>query len=77
MVIICGGFAGVHDSAVADLHAFKFSGRLGLLLWAIIHLALIPNRENRITLRIKWLHALATQQRTSILFTGMPPASGN
>ena len=33
----------VHASAVADLHGFKVSGRLGLLLWAIVHLALIPN----------------------------------
>ena len=58
VVIVVGGFAGVHASAVADLHCFKFSGRLGLLLWAIVHLALIPNRENRITLSIKWLTAI-------------------
>ena len=63
---------GVHVSAVADLHGFKLSGRLGLLLWAIVHLALIPKRENRITLSIKWLYALATRQRASILLTGMP-----
>ena len=67
-----GSMAVVHASAVADLHGFKFSGRLGLLLWAIVHLALIPNRENRITLSIKWLYALATRQRASILLTGMP-----
>ena len=72
MVIVGGGFAGVHASAVADLHGFKFSGRLGLLLWAIAHLPSIPDRENRITLRIKWLYALATQQWASILLTGMP-----
>ena len=48
-VVIGGGFAGVHASAVADLHCFKFSGHLGMLLGAIVHLALIPNRENRIT----------------------------
>ena len=62
----------VHASAVADLHGFKVSRRLGLLLWAIVHLALIPNRENRITLSIKWLYALATRQRASILLTEMP-----
>ena len=45
VVIVGGGFAGVHASAVADLHGFKFSGRLGLLLWANVHLPLIPNRE--------------------------------
>ena len=57
-----GSMAVVHANAVADLHGFKFSGRQGLLLWAIVHLALIPNRENRITLSIKWLYALATRQ---------------
>ena len=40
-----GSMAVVHASAVADLHGFKFSGRLGLLLWAIVHLALIRNRK--------------------------------
>ncbi len=53
VVIVGGGFARVHASAFADLHGFRFSGRLGLLLWAIVHLVLIPNRENRITLSIK------------------------
>ena len=33
VVIVVGGFAGVHASAVAVLHGFIFSGRLGLLLW--------------------------------------------
>ena len=62
----------MHSSTVADLHGFTFSRRLGLLLWAIVLLALIPNRENRITLSNKWLYALATRQRASILLTGMP-----
>ena len=48
-----GSMAVVHASAVTDLHGFKISGHLGLLLWAIVHLALIPNRKNRITLSIK------------------------
>jgi len=39
---------------------------------AIVHLALDPNRENRITLSIKWLYALVTRQRASILLIGMP-----
>ena len=37
-----GSMAVVHASAVANLHGFKFSRRLGLLLWAIVHLALDP-----------------------------------
>ena len=67
-----GSMAVVQASAVADLHGFKVSGRIGLLLWAIVHLALMPNRENRITLSIKWLYVLATRERASILLTGMP-----
>ena len=67
-----GSMAVVQASAVADLHGFKVSGRVGLLLWAIVHLALMPNRENRITLSIKWLYVLATRERASILLTGMP-----
>ena len=39
---------------------------------AIVHLALIPDRENRITLSIKWPYALATRQRALFLLTGMP-----
>ena len=59
-------------SPVTELHGFIFSGRLPLLLWVIVHLALIPERENQITLSIKWLYALATRQRVPTLLTGMP-----
>ena len=43
VVIVGGGFARVQAIAVADLRGFKFFRRLGLLLWAIVHLAWIPN----------------------------------
>ena len=33
---------------------------------------LIPDWENRITLSVKWIFALLTQQRAAILLTGMP-----
>ena len=33
---------------------------------------LIPDWENRISLSIKWIFALLTQQRAAILLTGMP-----
>ena len=72
VVIVGGGFAGVHANAVADLHGFKFSTRLGLPPWATVHPALIPDREKRITLSIEWLYTRATRQRASFLLTGMP-----
>jgi NADH dehydrogenase len=33
---------------------------------------LIPGWENRITLSVKWIFALLTQQRAAMLLTGMP-----
>lgn len=59
-------------TAVADLRGLKFSGGIGWLLWAFVHLVLIPGWENRISLSIKWIFALLSQQRASILLTGMP-----
>ena len=59
-------------SAVADLKGFHFSGGAGWLLWAFVHLVLTPDWENRISLSVKWIFALLTQQRAAILLTGMP-----
>ena len=59
-------------TAVADLRGLRFSGGVGWLLWAFVHLVLIPDWENRITLSVKWIFALLTQQRAAILLTGMP-----
>jgi len=59
-------------SAVADLRGLRFANGTGWILWAFVHLVLIPDWENRISLSIKWIFALLTQQRASILLTGMP-----
>ena len=59
-------------AAVADLRGFKFSGGIGWMCWALAHLAFMPNPENRITLLFKWLVAVVSQQRSSMLLTGMP-----
>ncbi|WP_413744958.1 NAD(P)/FAD-dependent oxidoreductase [Synechococcus sp. MIT S9451] len=58
--------------AVADLRGLKFSGGIGWILWALAHLAFMPERENRLTLLIKWIFAVTSQQRASMLLTGMP-----
>jgi NADH dehydrogenase len=58
--------------AVADLRGFKFKGGIGWLLWAAAHLAFMPDRENRYTLLIKWIFAVVSQSRASMLLTGMP-----
>ncbi len=58
--------------AVADLRGFRVSGTLGWLLWGLAHLAFMPDTENRVTLLIKWLWQIATNQRASLLITGHP-----
>ena len=58
--------------AVADLRGFKFKGGVGWMLWAAAHLAFMPDRENRFTLLLKWLFAVVSQARASMLLTGMP-----
>ena len=45
-------------SAVADQKRFHFSGGTGWLLWAFVHLVLIPDWENRISPSVKWIFAL-------------------
>ena len=60
------------SSAVADLRSFKFSGLVGVLLWAGVHLQLIHDRQQRGSLATKWIFSLLTRQRASMLLTGMP-----
>jgi NADH dehydrogenase len=55
--------------AVADLRGLRVSGPLGWLLWGLAHLAFMPANENRLTLLTKWLWAIATRQRSSLLIT--------
>ena len=59
-------------AAVADLRGLKFSGWIGWILWALAHLAFIPDSENRVSLMFKWMVAVISQQRDSMLLTGMP-----
>ena len=58
--------------AVADLRGWRVSGVLGWLLWGLAHLAFMPANENRISLLVKWLWAVATRERASLLITGRP-----
>jgi NADH dehydrogenase len=44
----------------------------GVLLWAGVHLGLIHDMQQRVSLATKWIFALLTRQRASMLLTGMP-----
>jgi len=58
--------------AVADLRGWHVTGLAGWILWALAHLAFIPDTENRIALFSKWMWQIATRQRTALLITGRP-----
>jgi NADH dehydrogenase len=58
--------------AVADFRGLRVSGGLGWLLWGLAHLSFMPANENRISLLSKWLWAIATRERASMLITGHP-----
>ena len=58
--------------AVADLRGLHVRGLAGWILWALAHLAFIPDTENRIALFSKWMWQIATRQRTALLITGRP-----
>ena len=58
--------------AVADLRGIKVRGLPGWILWGLAHLMFMPANENRLTLLTKWLWAIATRQRASMLITGRP-----
>ena len=58
--------------AVANLRGLKLSGLPGWILWGLAHLMFMPANENRLTLLTKWLWAIATRQRASMLITGRP-----
>ena len=58
--------------AVADLRGLKLSGLPGWVLWGLAHLMFMPANENRLSLLTKWLWAIATRQRASMLITGRP-----
>ncbi|MEN9878551.1 MAG: hypothetical protein RLZZ158_1590 [Cyanobacteriota bacterium] len=58
--------------AVADLRGMHLTGLAGWVVWALAHLAFIPDTENRIALFSKWMWQIATRQRTALLITGRP-----
>ncbi|MFN9623669.1 MAG: NAD(P)/FAD-dependent oxidoreductase [Cyanobacteriota bacterium] len=56
--------------AVADLQGWRVSGLIGWFLWGVAHLAFMPDNENRLSLLLKWLWAIATRERAALLITG-------
>ena len=58
--------------SVANLRGLKLRGLPAWILCAVAHLAFMPDEENRLSLLLKWLWAIVTRERGSLLLTGMP-----
>ncbi len=58
--------------AEADLRGWRVDGPLGWLIWGVAHLGFMPANENRVSLLVKWLWAIAARQRGSLLIMGEP-----
>jgi NADH:ubiquinone reductase (H+-translocating) len=67
------------NAAVFDFGRLKLKGRLGWLLWAIVHIYLLTGFENRALVAVHWLWMYLTYQRGARLITGADtdPGSGS
>jgi NADH dehydrogenase len=58
------------NAAVFDFGRLRLKGRLGWLLWAIVHIYLLTGFENRALVAFHWLWMYLTYQRGARLITG-------
>jgi len=57
------------DFALLEAPGNRLSGRLAWLIWAFIHIAFLPQLQNRLRVGIQWLWSYWTGQRGSRLIT--------
>jgi NADH dehydrogenase len=60
------------DFALLESPASRLSGRLVWLIWAFIHIASLPQLQNRLRVGVQWLWSYYTGQRSSRLITEGP-----
>jgi NADH dehydrogenase len=58
------------NAAVFDFGRFRLKGRIGWLLWAVVHIYLLTGFENRALVAVHWLWMYLTYQRGARLITG-------
>jgi NADH dehydrogenase len=58
------------NAAVFDFGRFRLKGRIGWLLWALVHIYLLTGFENRALVAVHWLWMYLTYQRGARLITG-------
>ncbi|HET7717778.1 MAG TPA: NAD(P)/FAD-dependent oxidoreductase [Bauldia sp.] len=58
------------NAAVFDFGRFKLKGRIGWMLWALVHIYLLTGFENRALVAVHWLWMYLTYERGARLITG-------
>ena len=58
------------DAAVFDFGRWRFKGRIGWLLWAIVHIYLLTGFDKRVLVATQWLWRYLTYQTGARLITG-------
>lgn len=61
------------NAAIFDFGRVRLKGRIGWLLWAIVHIYLLTGFENRALVAMRWLWMYLTYQRGARLITGASP----
>jgi NADH:ubiquinone reductase (H+-translocating) len=60
------------DFALLDAPGIRMSGRLPWLVWAFVHIGVLPQIQNRLRVGVQWLWSYWTGQRSSRLITEPP-----
>jgi len=58
--------------AILETGRIRMSGFLPWLAWAFVHMVALPQRQNRIRVRVQWLWSYFTGQRSSRLMSESP-----
>src|ERR1700720_402073 len=58
--------------AVLESGRIRISGFLAWLAWAFVHIVALPERQNRMRVRMQWLWSYFTGQRSSLLMSERP-----
>jgi NADH dehydrogenase len=61
------------DFALLESPGTKLSGRVAWFIWAFIHIAFLPQLQNRLRVGPQWLWSYFTGQRGSRLITEAAP----
>ena len=64
------------DAAVFDFGRWRLKGRIGWLMWAIVHIYLLTGFDKRVLVATQWLWRYLTYQTGARLITGGEESDG-